>query len=243
MLSRLLVTGEGSSDMGGSNTGQDVCSADTYNIGPMAVISVRLLKQLLPDWNVDMLDFQQPESWITHVSGNKLATMAKALKKIRPSKKLQKGHAEHAQRALAMITFAQENAHQLAIYFHDTDREKQAEIVAAINLGFLALDKPEASVQGVAMVPKPTSVAWFICAVKENAYQHCEALEEQLSGNDSASEQNAPKKVLARLLDGDCSSTQQLELAQEIDLDRLSMPSFNHFKTDLTNAARTLCGH
>lgn len=30
---------------------------------------------------------------------------------------------------------------------------------------------------GVPMIPKPKSEAWLLCACKENAYQHCAALE------------------------------------------------------------------
>lgn len=129
------------------------------------------------------------------------------------------------------------------IYFHDADKEKQEQFVDAINLGFSALESQEQPAPtGVAMVPKPTSEAWFICAVKDNPYQHCAALEEKLSGNDNASDQNAPKKVLARHLGEAATSEKQLQLAAEIEPCRIDMPSFNQFNTDLARAVRILCG-
>lgn len=57
MISSLLVTGEGSSDMGNANNGHDICNAETYTIGPMAILAARLLQEKLPGWNRDNLDW------------------------------------------------------------------------------------------------------------------------------------------------------------------------------------------
>ena len=38
---------------------------------------------------------------------------------------------------------------------------------------------------GVPMLPKPKSEAWVLCALKDNPYQGCDALEER-SGNDNS---------------------------------------------------------
>lgn len=243
MMSSLLVTGEGSSDMGNANNGQDICNAETYTIGPMAILTARLLEEKLPDWNRDNLDFRSPAQWITRISTSALARMAHGKQKFKPSKKLQKGFVEHAHRAWQMMEYAHKNEHQLVIYFHDADKEKQEHFVDAIDLGFNALEsQTQPTPQGIAMVPKPTSEAWFICAVKDSPYQHCQALEEQLSGNDNASDQNAPKKGLARHLGEEATTEKQRQLAEEIDPSRINMPSFNQFNTDLSNAVRNLCG-
>lgn len=93
------------------------------------------------------------------------------------------------------------------------------------------------------MIPKPTSEAWLICGQKQDPYAHCSALETELSGNDAASDENAPKKVLARLLGQEATTDQQYELVNGIDVTRINMPSYNQLKTDLTTAIEGICGH
>lgn len=242
MLMNVLVTGEGSSDMGGSNNGLPIANGEHYNLGPMALIVTRLLRQILPDWNVDNLNFDQPSSWITCISGNELARKTKDIRKHRPSTKLQKGFVEHANRATTMADYAKETEHQLAIYFHDTDRNDFDALVNAIKLGFNSIE----GVQGVPMVPKPTSEAWLICGLKENPYTHCSALENDLSGNDAAATNNAPKKVLGRLIglsaDAEPNTEQQFQAAEQSDVSRIDMPSFNQFRENLTTAIDVICG-
>lgn len=239
MLSSLLVTGEGPSDMGTPNNGSNLWTAEAYNIGPMAILSVKLIKQLLPEWNIDLIDFEQPKNWITGISGSNLAGRAKGKSKFKPSKKISPGYIEYAARAFEMAKFAQDNGHQLAIYFHDADRGNQSEFVNAINFGFKAA---ETTVCIVAMIPKPTSEAWLICASKPEPYQHCAQLEDRLSGNDSSPER-APKKVLARHLGIDnCPTETQMDLVREIDVNRIAMPSFDQFRYDMAQAIRYICG-
>ncbi len=139
MLMNILVTGEGSSDMGGSNNGQPIANGEHYNLGPMALIVTRLLRQILPDWNADNLNFDQPSSWITCISANELANKTKHIGRHKPSIKLQKGFVVHANRATAMAEYAKEIEHQLAIYFHDTDKNDFRELIKAIQLGIIAL--------------------------------------------------------------------------------------------------------
>lgn len=243
MITSILVTGEGSSDMGGSNNGHSISSGASYNLGPMALLAVRLLRNILPTWNEDYLDFQSPTDWITCISGNELARQAKTVRKHRPSKKLKKGFIEHANRATTMAGYAKDNGHQLAFYFHDTDKSDFTDLHQSITFGFVGVD----GVRGIPMIPKPTSEAWLICGRKSDPYGHCATLETQLSGNDAASAQNAPKKVLAQLLgleEGvEPTTEQQYAEAELIDVTRINMPSYNQFKTDLTTAIEGVCGH
>ncbi|WP_165723734.1 MULTISPECIES: hypothetical protein [Pseudoalteromonas] len=239
MITSILVTGEGSSDMGGSNNGHSISSGASYNLGPMALLAVRLLQKIIPDWNEDNIDFQSPNNWMTCISGNELARQAKGVRKHRPSTKLRKGFVEHANRATTMAGYAKDNGHQLAFYFHDTDKCDFDDLHQSIILGFNGVE----GVHGIPMIPKPTSEAWLICGQKQDPYAHCTALETELSGNDAASDENAPKKVLARLLGQEATTEQQYEMVTGIDITRIDMPSYNQFKTDLTTAIEGVCGH
>lgn len=244
MITSVLVTGEGSSDMGGSNNGQPLSTGEFYNLGPMALLAIRLLQELLPKWNEECLDFQSPNNWITYISSNELARKTKSLRnKHRPSTKLKKGFVEHANRAAAMADYAKNNEHQLAFYFHDTDKYDFTDLHQSIKLGFNGNN----GVQGIPMIPKPTSEAWFICGRQKPPHACCAALETNLSGNDAASEHNAPKKVLGKLLGlatgAGPTTEQQYSEAETVDIRQINMPSYNQFKTDLTNAIEGICGH
>lgn len=239
MITSILVTGEGSSDMGGSNNGHSISSGASYNLGPMALLAVRLLQKIIPDWNEDNIDFQSPNNWMTCISGSELARQAKGVRKHRPSTKLKKGFVEHANRATTMAGYAKDNEHQLAFYFHDTDKCDFDDLHQSIMLGFNGIE----GVHGIPMIPKPTSEAWLICGQKQDPYAHCTALETELSGNDAASDDNAPKKVLARLIGQEATTEQQYEMVTGIDVTRINMPSYNQFKTDLTTAIEVICGH
>ena len=239
MITSILVTGEGGSDMGGSNNSHSISSGASYNLGPMALLAVRLLQKIIPDWNEDNIDFQSPNNWMTCISGNELARQAKGVRKHRPSTKLKKGFVEHANRATTMAGYAKDNGHQLAFYFHDTDKCDFDDLHQSIMLGFNGIE----GVHGIPMIPKPTSEAWLICSQKQDPYAHCTALEIELSGNDAASDENAPKKVLARLLGQEATTEQQYEMVAGIDITRIDMPSYNQFKTDLTTAIEGVCGH
>ncbi len=96
------------------------------------------------------------------------------------------------------------------------------------------------------MVPKPTSEAWLICGLKDEPYSHCGSLENELSGNDAAAARNAPKKVLGRLIglpaDTEPTTEQQFQAAEQSDVSRIDMPSFNQFRENLTTAIDVICG-
>lgn len=243
MITGILVTGEGNSDMGGPTNSQPISTGESYNLGPMALIAIRLIQRLLPEWNEEYLDFNSPNTWVTLISGNELARQTKGIQKHRPSKKLQKGFVWHANRATQMALYAKENGHQLSIYFHDTDKFNYEHLHKAVKHGFDYVE----GIQGVPMIPKPTSEAWLICGRKEDPYAHCTALETDLSGNDAASHQNAPKKVLGRLLGLENGREPTTELqyaeAERVDISKIDMPSYNRFKEDLTSAITAICGY
>lgn len=249
MFERLIVTGEGPTDMGCCENQLNVCSCHDYQIGPVAILVSRLLERYLPEWNADQLEFQNPESFTTFVYRFRLSQIAKEKQLIRPSKKgVRSGFVEHAQRAAALGDYAKLNGFQIAAYFHDTDGtrselrddpHRRENLVKAINEGFRAVDFSEC---GIAVVPKPTSEAWFLCARKVEPYQHCDILETELSGNDR-SPQRAPKKLLAEALSIEELDRKILcEIARQVDIERIDMNSFNAVRDSLRQAITTICG-
>ena len=81
------------------------------------------------------------------------------------------------------------------------------------------------------MCIRDRSEAWLICALKENAYQHCNSLVDR-SGSDHSP--NNLKDELAEMLDGrPVSELPQMVVNREIDVARITMPSFMAFKGDL----------
>jgi hypothetical protein len=249
MFERLLVTGEGPTDMGCCENQSDVCTGDDYQIGPVAILISKLLERYLPEWNADQLEFKNPELFTSFVYRFRLSQIAKEKQLIRPSKKgVRSGFVEHAQRAAALGDYAKLNAFQIAAYFHDTDgtRSEQRDdphrrenLVKAINEGFRAVDFFEC---GIAVVPKPTSEAWLLCMCKAVPYQHCNKLEDELSGNDR-SPQRAPKKLLAEALNVEELDREILcKIARQVDIERIDMNSFNAVRQSLRQAIKTICG-
>lgn len=248
MFSRIVVTGEGKSDMGICHNQAQVCSGADYDIGPVTLLLIKLLERHLPAWNADQLDFDHPQSWVTFIYRNWFNEQAKAKRLIRPNKNVCKGFIEHAQRAEALASYAKAAECQIAAYFHDTDGtreelhddpQRRGHLVDAIHAGFRAAEFSEC---GVPVVPKPTSEAWFLCAVKTDPYQHCEALETELSGN-VRSPERSPKICLGEALGNPEYGREELcNIARSIEIERLDMPSFNELRTDMKRTITVLCG-
>lgn len=207
MLQKIVMTGEGPTDMGPCNNSQAICTDNQLDVGPVAQLMFKTIQQYLPNWNIDNLEQENVASHLTLIDETWLISKCKEKKRglIRPSKAVAKGMTVHAQRAQVLAEYAQSNNHQMAAYFHDTDGtrsqledmpDRQEKLTQAIQAGFRAAKFEN---QGIAIVPKPTSEAWLICGVKESPYQHCGLLETNLSGNDN-SPSRAPKAVLGEIL-------------------------------------------
>ena len=249
MFNTIVVTGEGKTDMGICNNQALVCTGSDYDIGPVTSLLVKLLERHLPDWNSDQLDLSYPESFVTCINKALLSEKAKQRKLIRLGKNgVEKGFIIHAQRAAALAFYAKENDHQIAAYFHDTDGTRQElqddpqrryHLVNAIIAGFRSAEFSEC---GVPVVPKPTSEAWFLCAIKTDSYQHCDALETKLSGNDRSPERS-PKIRLGEMLgDAEYDRVKLCEIAKLVEIDRLDMPSFNELRIAIKKAIISVCG-
>jgi hypothetical protein len=245
MLHSIVVTGEGATDMGSCRNQQAICSGDDFEIGAVAKLLFKLICHHLPEWNTDQLDQVHPTKYLTFVLGAWLGQSSKSRRRIRPSKAVKKEFLEHAQRAEALAQYAITNHHDVAAYFHDTDgtrsdRQDRRECLRqAIMAGFHAAGFSD---KGLALIPKPTSEAWFICAVKSEPYQHCTQLEDDLSGNDR-SPQRAPKIRLGECLDNPDYTRQDLcNLVETLDTTQIDMPSFNELRHQVKTAIIALCG-
>jgi len=244
MLSKIVVTGEGITDMGVCRD-EYICTGDDLDMGPVSLLLLKLVHQHLPDWNADLIDMAQPTQHLTLIYHGYLGEISKTRQRLRPSKTLSKGFIEHAQRAEALGHYALTQQHELAAYFHDADGtrsdspQRWNQLSMAIATGFQAAGLNE---RGIALVPKPKSEAWFICAVKPEPYQHCSCLEDELSGNDRSPER-APKKVLGALLNNPGYHRQDLcDLVGKLDVKHLDMPSFNAVRDQVITAITSLCG-
>ena len=249
MLQNLLVFGEGPTDMGRSLHAQPYAQGDDLEVGPLLRLAHRLLLRHLPDWNADLFDEQQEQAIPSVlVAKAEMSNQTKAGRIRLPSKNVKQGYLIHSKRAAVLGELAQQaglpTEAQLAIYFHDTDGTRSEphdphDLVQAVNEGFRASGFAG---QGIAMIPQPTSEAWLICACKPDAYQHCALLETQLSGNDRSLER-APKQVLGQHLGKpDYHRGDLWPVVEDIDLDRLDMPTFNQFRTDLCHGIALVCG-
>ena len=199
---KLLVSGEGPSDIGACNNAQGVCMDGAFSPGPMTVWLIRLWEALL---NYDLLAI--PEA-VVYVSKTVLAQQAKnsgkPMQRLRGKKQavetgLYFGNAKHL--GLMAKQLATEHADSvMAVLFHDADGTRsapgqmwQSKWDSMVN-GFASAD----FVFGVPMLPKPKSEAWLLCATQKGCHPH--AALENISGNDKSP--NSAKEQLDKAFGG-----------------------------------------
>lgn len=234
-----LFSGEGSTDFGSCNNGGSRCTGDSYDHGPMAVIVDQIVEQC---WNYSLIE-QRNYSFASKQELERYARLLKSLARKSlhlPGLKKTRETAYYYRNARSLALIATELEMELgdqvvAILFRDADGtasqgrglwEKKCQSVRA---GF----SEQNFSRGVAMIPKPKSEAWFICALKAQPYQSCESLELR-SGNDDSP--NSLKKELAAIHGGELPNRVELnELVRQrtFHVDRISMPSFRAFKEEL----------
>ncbi len=217
----LVLSGEGNSDLG---------FFSVYNNefigGSMYFIVDRLIEK-----EHDFSYYSAKEEMITFIPKVELTKLTRKLPPFTGKKGL-KGTAYFTNNAIALARIAKKRAKELnddvvAILFRDSDgtlstsKGMWEEKVASIENGF----KIEKFNRGVAMVPKPKSEAWLICALKDKFYENCQKLEER-SGND-----DSPNSLKSELKSFGLSNDKINEMIQngKIDIDKIDMPSFNYF--------------
>lgn len=231
----VVLSGEGKSDLGQCNNGQDHCFGNTFQQGAMTLVIDKIIESSL---QYSLLE-STPDCY-HYFSEGFLANKAKNRHKRNISLR-GKHHPDHETsyfyiNAFMLGEIAKELATQLndtaiAILFRDSDGTNSSEYglwqqqLNSINHGF---ERAEFEF-GVAMLPKPKSEAWLLCAIQNN-YQHCANLED-LSGNDNAP--NNAKKLLNQALNGDNSAERIYHWLEQNDLllDKLAhqMNSFKEF--------------
>lgn len=248
MIRAIVVSGEGVTDLGASRGGLGISEGADIEVGPGLLLIYKLIYFYAPDWYRDMYDWTADVPITTYlVSRGERSRVAKTLKpNLFQTHTNGRGGIEHAKGAWALGQIAQSYEVDLCFYFHDTDGTQallrrtpdlQDIIVKGVSKGF---DMQE--VVGIAMVPKPTSEAWLICHAGVPPYQHCHLLESSLAGNQD-SETRSPKDHLASLLGTTRVVRDDLvELARQVDVERLDMPSFNQLKHDVQVALETIFG-
>lgn len=238
---RLLLSGEGSTDLGHE---KPTAGGKAFVPGPMAWVVDKLLE--CHHTKHSMLGAHQDGGdCVTHVHEAALAALGKPDSLLFPGVRYGKGTALFTRNAqvlglLAKQTSAQEGRPVLAVLFRDSDGTKATpagewqQKVDSMHRGFEMVGCDT----GVPMVPRPKSEAWLLCALRPPGYADCARLE-NASGNDASP--NSLKKQLAALCDGvDPSADQQADwvITGAVDPLRINMPSFNAFKQALHTAAQ-----
>lgn len=240
----VVLSGEGPTDFGQCTNAQGMCVPPDFSHGPMTLIADKAIAQIL-GYSV----FETTPDRYVYISETKLSELAVERKNHGRRMSLVGKHREQetghfyinawmlGEAALTYERELAENDLSIAILFRDADGTRatvkglwEAKL-ASMQSGFLRSGLGE---RGVPMIPKPKSEAWMLCAVKDDAYQHCGKLE-GLSGNDSS-----PKSAKAKLneaLDGHDSAHEQRQWIADNDFDidavASQMSSFSQFKNDL----------
>lgn len=229
-----LLSGEGATDLGQARE-------DVYEPGPMAILVSRIVESRHGYSPLDA-------GVCVYISKRQLAAKASEIKGGRklglPGAKRGTETRYFFNNARVLARIASEQAARrgdevVAVLFRDADGtassergEWEAKRQSMIN-GF----NMEGFTRGVPMIPNPKSEAWLICALKENPYQGCDALEGR-SGNDDSP--NSLKQELEAILAtddlGDWDSLRDRLNAlvkDRIDFQRITMPSFTAFRERL----------
>jgi len=236
-----LLSGEGPTDLGSTNSMTPINEGGSFDYGPMAMIVDRIVEKT---FNYSILESHA----VGFVSKQELERTGAALKTTKkprnlPGKKRVKETNYYYKNARVLASIAKSQQEHLgvevvAVLFRDSDG------TASANRGLWETKwqsmlngfEEEKFRGGVPMLPKPKSEAWLICALKDQPYQNCDALEEW-SGND-----DSPKNLKAELVDlfetrfGIFLSREILCQIFEkglIDIDQIRMPKFLRFRRRL----------
>lgn len=203
--------------------------------GPMAVMVDRLIQQRL-DYSLLELNENGGEC-VEFISESALAAHGKTAPKLLPGIKYGKGQAFFTRTAQVLGLLAkQSEPPTVAVLFRDADGTHSApadlwqQKFDSISRGFELVG----FAHGVPMVPRPKSEAWLLCGLKNQPYQHCNALEDA-PGNDNSP--NSLKSQLAALVGYEPGAVEQADWVRSgsIDPTQITMPSFVAFQTTLVS--------
>jgi len=221
----LVLSGEGSSDLG------LFCQYENEFIaGSMYFIVDKMIEK-----KHDFSYYECKDDLITFIPKVELTKLTKKLPPYTGKKGL-KGTAYFINNAIALAKIAKKKSKELddeviAILFRDSDGTSSTikglweDKIDSIENGF----KIEKFTKGVAMIPKPKSEAWLICALKSKPYEQCEKLETR-SGND-----DSPHNLKDELESFGIELVTINDMIQDgrIDIEKIDMPSFKYFESKL----------
>jgi len=229
---KLLISGEGPSDIGTCNNSQGVCMDGEFSPGPMAIWLKRLWEALAG------YDLLETPGAIVFVSKKTLAQDAKQssgrMQALRgKSKQVETGLYFSNTKQLGLRAKAlsrDDDVPVMAVFFRDTDGTQSASGQAWRTKWDSMLDGFKAAEFdfGVPMLPKPKSEAWLLCTIKQGNHSHASL--EEISGNDDSP--SSAKDQLDEALGGHRSAAQLADWCQTNPVDwskLMTMPSFKAF--------------
>jgi hypothetical protein len=222
----LVLSGEGKTDLGELEFGTEL-----FKAGAMYMIVDKIIEN-----RYSYSPYTISKDNIKYIPETELSKKAKKLQPMKlPSKSLKQETGYYFKNARALAKIAKEFDNSIAILFRDCDGTNsshrthcQDKYNSMIN-GFEA----EEYKNGVAMLPKPKSEAWLLCALK-NDYQNCQALETE-SGNDKS-----PKDLKTQLEAFEISHEEICDKIKnnDINIEKINMSSFNLFKERLLEVVK-----
>lgn len=239
---RVLLSGEGPTDLGCCTNSLGTCEGTDFKLGPMTVLlaqaadprlgyDLRIVRDSLMYVGESELD-----AWAKDIPRRMLPTRGK--KRAMETGHFFAGAMALGKRAGEMGTELGEPI--LAVLFRDSDGTRSspltlwADKLQSMRDGFAFVECKT----GVPMVPKPKSEAWLLCAAQPGL-QNCESLE-CVSGNDASP--NSAKAQLDAALGHHKSGEELCDWLNDypFEQDRLqTMPSFDAFLKDLNRALDT----
>ena len=222
----LVLSGEGNSDIGKLS----------YNTNEFIPASMYYLIDKIIEKKLSYSFYELSPELITFIPKVELVKVGKKLPPY-TGKKIKKGQAFFLVNAISLSKMAKDKSKELndddviAILFRDSDgtnstsKEMWEDKIESIENGF----KMEKFTKGVAMIPKPKSEAWLICALKDKPYEQCSKLEER-SGNDKS-----PDNLKDELesLGIELQIINEMITDGRIDIEKIDMPSFKYFEKRL----------
>ena len=231
-----LFSGEGKTDLGECAGGADTCEGEDYCHGPLAVIVDQVVAAR---HHYSLLETGHCGFISRRMLVNRASELKAARKAIRlPGKKRTKEtrYFFNNARVLARIAREREAAIKdvvVAVLFRDADtgtagRGPWLEKRQSMLDGFA----DEGFARGVPIIPKPTSEAWLLCALQENPYQGCAALENRSGSSNSP---HSLKGAMEARLGHRPTRDELCDMVRNgtIDHRQIDMPSFNEFKKRL----------
>lgn len=241
----LLLSGEGPTDIGATQSQQ--CPTPTADVawGPMGMMVNKLVE---PIWGYEPIN----GGGLMFVAKGALSAYQRETKATKrrslalPGRDRPQETAFFFENARALARMAKDLAESEqcqtgAVLFRDADgtrsadRSQRTAKVSSMVSGFAA----EEFSHGVPMVPKPKSEAWLLCALQRTPYQNCVQFE-ALSGNDDS--QNPAKEQLDAALGthGSADDLSDYVADGRVDVQRIEMPSFNEFRDRMVEVARAM---